>query len=37
MHTHIKNAKLDNAMIGNHVNYNGDFTSVSLGDYSTME
>ncbi|CAM4321112.1 sugar phosphate nucleotidyltransferase [Flavobacterium terrigena] len=36
-HAHIKNANLDNAMIGNHVNYNGDFTSVSLGDYSTME
>ena len=36
-HSHIKNAKLFNAMIGNHVNYNGDFTSVSLGDYSTME
>ena len=36
-HSHIKNAKLDNAMIGNYVNYNGDFTSVSLGDYSTME
>ena len=36
-HSHIKNANLDNAMIGNHVNYNGEFTSVSLGDYSTME
>lgn len=36
-HSHIQNAKLDNAMIGNHVKYNGDFTSVSLGDYSTME
>jgi glucose-1-phosphate thymidylyltransferase len=36
-HAHIRNAKLDNAMIGNHVNYDGNFTSVSLGDYSTME
>lgn len=36
-HAHIKNAQLDNAMIGNHANYNGQFTSVSLGDYSTLE
>ncbi|MFD2724818.1 sugar phosphate nucleotidyltransferase [Hyunsoonleella rubra] len=33
----IKNAKLTNAMIGNHVKYNGDFTSVSIGDYSVLE
>jgi glucose-1-phosphate thymidylyltransferase len=33
----IKNASLDNAMIGNHVIFDGNFTSVSLGDYSTME
>jgi glucose-1-phosphate thymidylyltransferase len=36
-HAHIKNASLDNAMIGNHVNYDGNFTSVSIGDYSTLE
>ena len=36
-HTTIKNANLDNAMIGNHVNYNGDFKSVSIGDYSVLE
>ena len=36
-HSHIKNANLDNAMIGNHVSYNGKFTSVSIGDYSIME
>ncbi|MCF7559638.1 nucleotidyltransferase [Sabulilitoribacter multivorans] len=36
-HTIIKNANLDNAMIGNHVNYNGDFKSVSIGDYSVLE
>ncbi|WP_370477463.1 sugar nucleotidyltransferase [Tamlana flava] len=36
-HTIIKNAKLDNAMIGNHVEYNGEFTSVSIGDYSVLE
>jgi glucose-1-phosphate thymidylyltransferase len=36
-HTTIKNAQLDEAMIGNHVNYNGNFTSVSIGDYSVLE
>lgn len=36
-HSEIKNAKLDNAMIGNHVKYNGEFTSISIGDYSVLE
>ncbi|MEL0455236.1 sugar phosphate nucleotidyltransferase [Flavobacteriaceae bacterium SZ-1-7] len=36
-HTIIKNAKLDNAMIGNYVEYNGEFTRVSIGDYSVLE
>lgn len=36
-HTVIKNANLDNAMIGNHVQYDGNFTSVSIGDYSVLE
>lgn len=36
-HTHIKNANLDEAMIGNHVQYNGNFTKVSLGDYTVLE
>ena len=36
-HTHIKNANLDNAMIGNHVNFNANFTSISIGDYSVLE
>ena len=36
-HAHIKNAKLDNAMIGNHVNFDGNFTSISIGDYSVLE
>ncbi len=36
-HAHIKNANLDNAMIGNHVNYDGNFTSISIGDYSVLE
>jgi glucose-1-phosphate thymidylyltransferase len=36
-HAHIKNANLDNAMLGNHVTYNGDYTSVSIGDYSSLE
>ena len=33
----IKNAKLTEAMIGNHVKYNGEFTKISIGDYTTME
>lgn len=33
----IKNADLDNAMIGNHVKYDGNFTSISIGDYSILE
>lgn len=33
----IKNVQLDQAMIGNHVKYNGSFTQVSLGDYTTLE
>ena len=34
--TNIKNAKLANSMIGNNVVYNGDFTSISIGDYSIL-
>nr|WP_322623424.1 sugar phosphate nucleotidyltransferase [uncultured Flavobacterium sp.] len=33
----IKNANLDNAMIGNHAVFNGQFTAVSIGDYSVIE
>lgn len=33
----IKNAKLDNAMIGNFAKYNGEFTAISIGDYSVLE
>lgn len=33
----IKNAKLSNAMIGNHAKFDGEFTSVSIGDYSVLE
>lgn len=36
-HTTIKNANLDNAMIGNHVSYDGNFTNISIGDYSILE
>lgn len=36
-HTNIKNANLDHAMIGNHVNYDGDFKAISIGDYSILE
>jgi glucose-1-phosphate thymidylyltransferase len=32
----ISNAHLDNAMIGNHAKYNGNYTSVSIGDYSEL-
>ena len=35
--TAIKNATLEEAMIGNHVRFDGNFTKVSLGDYTTME
>ncbi len=35
--TTIKNANLDEAMIGNHVKYNGEFTKISIGDYSVLE
>ena len=36
-HSHIKNANLNNAMIGNHTSFNGNFTSISIGDYSVLE
>ena len=32
----ILNATLENAMIGNHATYNGNFTSISIGDYSEL-
>ena len=32
----ISNATLVNAMIGNHATYNGNFTSISIGDYSEL-
>lgn len=35
--TSIKNATLDNAMIGNHVLYDGKYTAISIGDYATLE
>ncbi len=35
--TTIKNANLDEAMIGNHVKYDGKFTKISIGDYSILE
>lgn len=34
--TKIINAKLNKAMIGNNAVFDGNFTSVSLGDYSTL-
>ena len=33
-HSLIQNAKLEAAMIGNHVRYDGTFSFVSIGDYS---
>ncbi len=33
----IKNADLDNAMIGNHVVFDGKFKAISIGDYSVLE
>ncbi|MDO1502234.1 sugar phosphate nucleotidyltransferase [Winogradskyella maritima] len=35
--TTIKNATLDEAMIGNHVKYDGNFIKISIGDYTIME
>ncbi|WP_130733190.1 sugar phosphate nucleotidyltransferase [Flavobacterium sp. J27] len=36
-HSQIKNAILDNAMIGNHASFDGNFKSISIGDYSVLE
>ena len=36
-HSVVKNATLDNAMIGNHATFNGNFTNVSIGDYSALK
>ena len=36
-HSAIKNATLDNAMIGNYVAFDGNFTNVSIGDYSVLK
>ncbi|HKJ48688.1 MAG TPA: sugar phosphate nucleotidyltransferase, partial [Christiangramia sp.] len=33
----VKNANLDNAMIGNHAKFDGKFTQISIGDYSVLE
>lgn len=35
--TSLKNATLDQAMIGNHVHFDGEFKSISIGDYSVLE
>tara|TARA_R110001592_G_scaffold224044_1_gene479651 strand:+ start:542 stop:1561 length:1020 start_codon:yes stop_codon:yes gene_type:complete len=36
-HNTIKNASLNEAMIGNYVSYDGNFKKVSIGDYSVLE
>lgn len=33
----ILNAKLENSMIGNFVKFDGNFTQISIGDYSVLE
>ena len=33
----IRNAALDNAMIGSHAIFDGNFKSISIGDYSVLE
>ena len=33
----LSGVKLKNAMLGNHVKYNGDFSVVSLGDYTELK
>ncbi len=33
----IQNANLDNAMVGNHAKFDGNFTQISIGDYSVLE
>ncbi len=33
----VKNANLNNAMIGNYARFDGDFTEISIGDYSVLE
>jgi glucose-1-phosphate thymidylyltransferase len=35
--SHIRNANLDNAMIGNHAIFDGNFKNISIGDYSVLE
>lgn len=36
-YTTIKNANLGEAMIGNYVTFNGNFTKISIGDYSILD
>lgn len=33
----VKNAKLSNSMIGNKAKFDGNFTEISIGDYSVLE
>ncbi|WP_029036335.1 sugar phosphate nucleotidyltransferase [Salinimicrobium xinjiangense] len=33
----VRNAELNNAMIGNFARFNGKFTEISIGDYSVLE
>jgi glucose-1-phosphate thymidylyltransferase len=36
-HSNIRNAQLDEAMIGNHATFDGKFTKISIGDYSILD
>ena len=35
-HSTIKNADLEDAMVGNHVEFDGNFKTISIGDYSVL-
>lgn len=36
-HSIVKNANLNDAMIGNHAKFDGQFTTISIGDFSVLE
>ncbi len=36
-HSTVRNASLENAMIGNHATFDANFSNVSIGDYSTLK
>jgi glucose-1-phosphate thymidylyltransferase len=36
-HAKVQNANLERAMLGNNVYFDGKFTEISIGDYSTLK